>query len=172
MTFDAVVDGRPEGLGNSAVRSGCLVSATPRRPTRRCSGATTIRLSSSLIALVLLTRIPCRVTRICRSASRRPPARGVASCSRASAVRTARTASIRSLFAPRLRFPPPTSTTSFHWDCPDHRLTHEIPDSFGPHKPPGLSVMARRASAVPGSTLSMMVHVAAPSPSVPCGTRG
>ena len=35
----------------------------PRRPARRCSGATTIRLLSSLIALVRLTRTPCRVAK-------------------------------------------------------------------------------------------------------------
>ena len=53
----------PAGLVSCSIRSSCLVSERPRSLARRCSGATTIRLLSSLIALVRLTRTPCRVTR-------------------------------------------------------------------------------------------------------------
>ncbi len=75
-------------------------------------GATTIRPLSSLIALVRLTRTACCVLRIWRSAARRPRARGVACYSRASTVRAACTASMRSFFAPRARWAPGTSTMS------------------------------------------------------------
>src|SRR3954467_10195056 len=58
----------------------------PRNCARRCSGATTIRLLSSLIALVRLTRTACRVTVSWRSASRRPRSRGAACSCWANAV--------------------------------------------------------------------------------------
>ena len=69
---------------------------TPAKPARRCSGATTIRLFSSLIALVRLTRTPCRVTMTCRNASRvhgragRPAARAQARCGRRGQRRSGR----------------------------------------------------------------------------------
>jgi hypothetical protein len=50
----------------------------PSQLARRCSGATTIKLFSSWIALVRLIKMPCRVTNTCRSASRSPRSRGVA----------------------------------------------------------------------------------------------
>ncbi len=94
------------------MRSSCLGNAQPRSQARRCSGATTIRLLSSLMALVRLTRTACRVVRTWRNASRSPRARGAACCSLDSALRAACTASMRSLLAPRARFPPGISTTS------------------------------------------------------------
>jgi hypothetical protein len=93
----------PVGLENRSIRSSCLANPSPLSWARRCSGATTIKLFSSLIALVRLIKMPCRVTSTCRSASRSPRSRGVACSVWASAVRAAWTASIRSFLAPRER---------------------------------------------------------------------
>ncbi|MGH3277464.1 MAG: hypothetical protein ACRDNZ_24460 [Streptosporangiaceae bacterium] len=101
-------DGGPM-VGAGACRAGELADAVKlaggviaRSWQRRSSGAATIRLLSSLIALVRLTTAPWRVTRTWRSASRRPLARGTARCSPASAARAAWTASARSfLLLPR-----------------------------------------------------------------------
>ena len=50
----------PGGLENRSIRSSCLANPSPLSWARRCSGATTIRLFSSLIALVRLIKMPCR----------------------------------------------------------------------------------------------------------------
>ena len=64
---DSVLDGGGGRTGSRSIRSSCRVSPRPRSWARRCSGATTIKLFSSLIALVRLTKTPCRVANTCRS---------------------------------------------------------------------------------------------------------
>jgi len=49
----------PAGLCSSSMRPSCLVRASPRSCGRRCSGAATMRLLSSLMAFVRLTSTAC-----------------------------------------------------------------------------------------------------------------
>jgi hypothetical protein len=95
-----------------SINASWVASGRPRSSARTCSGATTMRLLNSLMALVRLTKTAWRVANRALIASRSPPTRGLDWCPRANAVRAARTASNRSFLAPRARFRAPTSTTS------------------------------------------------------------
>lgn len=85
-----------------SIKARRAASGRPRRGARRESGATTMRLLSSSMALVRLTRTAWQVADRALIASRSPRTRGLDWCSRAIAV-AARTASSRSFFEPRAR---------------------------------------------------------------------
>ena len=76
-------------LASASTRSSCLTNETPRGPARRCSGAVTMTLLSSLMAFVRLTSTAWRVLNTRRNASRSPRARGVDWCCEDNAWRAA-----------------------------------------------------------------------------------
>src|SRR3954463_5541903 len=73
---DSVLDGGGGGTGQAVDPVELPGQSETSELGSEVFGATTIKLFSSLIALVRLTRTPCRVASTCRIASRTPRSRG------------------------------------------------------------------------------------------------